>query len=219
MARAFAEIAFTNSVKAAQSRYGSRKANTGFELDVDRRDTLGGHEAAFLAERDSFYIASVGDNGWPYVQHRGGPKGFLKVLDEKTLGFADFRGNRQYISVGNLNADGRVSLFVMDYPNRARLKLWAWARVVHADEDPALLARLELPGHKARVERGIVLTVAAIEWNCPQHITPRYTQEEVERLIAPVLEENRLLQARLALAVGQEGREPDINTTIAQNEE
>ena len=219
MARAFAEIAFTNSVKAAQSRYGSRKANTGFELDVDRRDTLGGHEAAFLAERDSFYIASVGDNGWPYVQHRGGPKGFLKVLDEKTLGFADFRGNRQYISVGNLNADGRVSLFVMDYPNRARLKLWAWARVVHADEDPALLARLELPGHKARVERGIVLTVAAIDWNCPQHITPRYTQEEVERLIAPVIEENQRLQARLALAIRQEGREPGINTTITQNEE
>jgi predicted pyridoxine 5'-phosphate oxidase superfamily flavin-nucleotide-binding protein len=219
MARAFAEIAFTDSVKAAQNRYGSRKANTGFELDLDRRDTLGGHEVAFLAERDSFYIASVGDNGWPYVQHRGGPKGFLKVLDEKTLGFADFRGNRQYISVGNLNADGHVSLFVMDYPNRARLKLWAWARVVHADEDPALLARLELPGYKARVERGIVLTVAAIDWNCPQHITPRYTQEEVERLIAPVIEENRLLQARLALAVGQEGREPDINTTIAQNEE
>jgi predicted pyridoxine 5'-phosphate oxidase superfamily flavin-nucleotide-binding protein len=172
-----------------------------------------------LAGRDSFYIASVGENGWPYVQHRGGPKGFLKVLDEKTLGFADFRGNRQYISVGNLNADGRVSLFVMDYPKRARLKLWAWARVVHADEYPALLARVELPGYKARVERGIVLTVAAIEWNCPQHITPRYSQEEVERLIAPVIEENRLLQARLALAIGQEGQEPDINTTITQNEE
>ena len=217
MARAFAEIAFTDSVKAAQNRYGSRKANTGFELDVDRRDTLGGQEVAFLAGRDSFYIASVGENGWPYVQHRGGPKGFLKVLDEKTLGFADFRGNRQYISVGNLNADGRVSLFVMVYPNRARLKLWAWARVVHADEDPALLARLELPGYKARVERGIVLTVAAIEWNCPQHITPRYTQEEVERLIAPVIEENRLLQARLALAIGQEGRGPDITTTLTQN--
>jgi hypothetical protein len=106
MARAFAEIAFTDSVKAAQSRYGSRKANTGFELDEDRRDTLGGHELAFLAGRDSFYIASVGENGWPYVQHRGGPKGFLKVLDEKTLGFADFRGNRQYISIDNLNADG-----------------------------------------------------------------------------------------------------------------
>ena len=199
MARAFADIAFTDSVKAAQIRYGSRQANTGFELAEDPRDTLGGQEAAFLAERDSFYIGSVSENGWPYVQHRGGPKGFLKVLDEKTLGFADFRGNRQYLSVGNLNADGRVSLFVMDYPNRRRLKLWAWARVVDADEDPALLARLELPGYKARVERGIVLTVAAVEWNCPQHITPRYSQEEVERLIAPVIEENRRLQAQLAL--------------------
>ena len=219
MARAFADIAFTDSVKQAQNRYGSRKSYAGFESDGGHRDRLGENEIAFLAGRDSFYIASVGENGWPYVQHRGGPKGFLKVLDEKTLGFADFRGNRQYISVGNLDADGRVSLFVMDYPNRARLKLWAWARVVHAEEDPALLARLELPGYKARAERGIVLTVAAIEWNCPQHITPRYTQEEVERLIAPVIEENRLLQARLALAIGQEGWEPDINTTITQNEE
>lgn len=204
MARAFAEIAFTDSVKAAQSRYGSRQANTGFERTEDRRDTLGGHEVAFLAERDSFYIASVGENGWPYVQHRGGPKGFLKVLDEKTLGFADFMGNRQYISVGNLNADQRVSLFAMNYANRQRLKLWAWARVIHADEDPALLARLELPGYKAQVERGIILTVAAIDWNCPQHITPRYSQEEVEQLISPLLEENRQLQARLALLTGQE---------------
>ena len=219
MAHAFADIAFTDSVKQAQNRYGSRKSYAGFDSDGGHRDRLSENEIAFLAERDSFYMGSVGENGWPYVQHRGGPKGFLKVLDETTIGFADFRGNRQYISVGNLNADGHVSLFVMDYPNRARLKLWAWARVVHADEDPALLARLELPGYKARVERGIVLTVAAIDWNCPQHITPRYTQEEVERLIAPVIEENRLLQARLALAVGQEGREPDINTTIAQNEE
>jgi len=213
MARAFAEIAFTDSVKAAQSRYGSRQANAKFELAEDRRDTLGSHEVAFLAERDSFYLASVGQNGWPYVQHRGGPKGFLKVLDEKTLGFADFSGNRQYLSVGNLNADGRVSLFVMDYPHRRRLKLWAWARVVHADEAPDLLARLALPGYKARVERGIILTVAAVEWNCPQHITPRYSQAEVERLIAPLIEENQRLQARLALALGQESLTSTLKPT------
>lgn len=203
MARAFAEIAFTDSVKAAQNRYGTRETNRGFELDEEPHDHLTEYEIAFLSERDSFYMASVGENGWPYVQHRGGPKGFLKVLDDKTVGFADFKGNKQYISVGNLNADNRVSLFVMDYPNRRRLKLWARARVVHADEDPELLARFELPGYRARVERGIVMTVAAIDWNCGQHITPRFTKDEVERLIAPLIEENRILQAQLAEAIAR----------------
>ena len=183
MARAFAEIAFTDSVKAAQSRYGTRKANTGFEFDEERRDRLNEHEIAFLAERDSFYMGSVGENGWPYVQHRGGPKGFLKVLDEKTIGFADFKGNKQYVSVGNVNANDRVSLFVMDYPNRRRLKLWARARIVHPDEDPELVARLEVPGYRGRVERGIIMTIEGVDWNCPQHITPRYTKAEVEGLI------------------------------------
>lgn len=203
MARAFAEIAFTDSVKAAQNRYGTRVTNRRFELDEESHDYLTEYEIAFLAERDSFYMASVGGNGWPYVQHRGGPKGFLKVLDEKTVGFADFKGNKQYISVGNLNADNRVSLFVMDYLNRRRLKIWARARVVHADEDTDLIARLELPGYRARVERGIVMTVAAIDWNCGQHITPRFTKDEVERLIAPLIEENRILQAQLAEAIAR----------------
>lgn len=203
MARAFAEIAFTDSVKAAQSRYGSRKAYRGFEFDEERRDRLIEREVAFLADRDSFYMGSVGENGWPYVQHRGGPKGFLKVLDDKTIGFADFRGNKQYISVGNFNADDRVSLFVMDYRNRRRLKLWARARIVHQNEAPELVARLEVPTYRARVERGVVMTIEAVDWNCPQHITPRYTQAEVERLIAPLIEENRLLQAQLAQAVGR----------------
>ncbi len=198
MARAFADIAFTDSVKQAQNRYGSRKSYAGFESDGGHRDRLSENEIAFLAGRDSFYMGSVGENGWPYVQHRGGPKGFLKVLDEATIGFADFRGNRQYISVGNLNADGRVSLFLMDYPNRQRLKLWARARVVHPDEDPELVARLELPGYKARIERGIIMAVEAVDWNCPQHITPRFTEAEIERLIAPLIEENRSLQAQLA---------------------
>ncbi len=198
MARAFADIAFTDSVKQAQNRYGSRKSYAGFESDGGHRDRLSENEIAFLAGRDSFYMGSVGENGWPYVQHRGGPKGFLKVLDEATIGFADFRGNRQYISVGNLNADGRVSLFLMDYPNRQRLKLWARARVVHPDEDPELVARLELPGYKARIERGIIMAVEAVDWNCPQHITPRFTEAEIERLIAPLIEENRSLKAQLA---------------------
>lgn len=203
MARAFAEIAFTDSVKTAQSRYGSRKAYSGLEFDEERRDRLTEHEIAFLAERDSFYMGSVGENGWPYVQHRGGPKGFLKVLDEKTIGFADFRGNKQYISVGNLNADDRVSLFIMDYPNRQRLKLWVRSRIVHQNEDPELVARLEVPTYRARIERGIVMTIEAVDWNFTQHITPRFSEAEVERLIAPLIEENRALKAQLAQSVAR----------------
>jgi predicted pyridoxine 5'-phosphate oxidase superfamily flavin-nucleotide-binding protein len=198
MARAFSEIAFTDTVKSMQSRYGSRTAYSKLDFAEDRRDILSDYEIEFLAERDSFYMATVGENGWPYVQHRGGPKGFLKVLDDKTFGFADFRGNKQYISVGNLSTDDRVSLFLMDYPNRQRLKLWARARIVHADEDAALVARLELPGYEARVERGIILTVEALDWNCPQHITPRYSKAEVDGLIAPLLDEIQVLKAQIA---------------------
>ena len=200
MARAFSEIAFTDSVKAMQSRYGSRKAYSKFNIDKERRDYLSEYELAFIAERDSFYMGSVGEKGWPYVQHRGGPKGFLKVLDQKTIGFADFRGNKQYISVGNLLADDRVSLFIMDYPNRQRLKLWARARLVHENEDATLIAQLEVPGYQARVERGIIMTIEALDWNCPQHITPRYTQAEVESLIAPLLDEIQALKAQISSA-------------------
>ena len=198
MARAFSEIAFTDAVKTMQTRYGSRQAYSKFDLAVDRRDTLSEYEIEFLAERDSFYMASVGENGWPYVQHRGGPKGFLKVLDESTVGFADFRGNKQYISVGNLGGDDRVSLFFMDYANRQRLKLWARAKVVHADEDPALVGRLAVPGYEAKVERGIIMKIAAVDWNCPQHITPRYSKAEVDSLIAPLQDEIQRLKAQLS---------------------
>ena len=200
MARAFSEIAFTDSVKSMQSRYGSRTAYAKFDFAEDRRDRLSEHEIEFLAGRDSFYLATVGENGWPYVQHRGGPKGFLKVLDEKTIGFADFRGNKQYISVGNLSIDDRVSLFIMDYSNRQRLKLWARAKIVHAEDDAALVAKLELPGYEAKVERGIILTVEAVDWNCPQHITPRYSKAEVDGLIAPLLDEIQALKTQIASA-------------------
>ena len=169
-------------------------------LIKNRRDFLGEYEIAFLAERDSFYMGSVGENGWPYVQHRGGPKGFLKVLDQKTIGFADFMGNKQYISAGNLSTDDRVSLFIMDYPNRQRLKIWARARLVYENEDAALIAQLEVPGYQARVERGIIMTIEALDWNCPQHITPRYTKAEVESLIAPLLDEIQALKAQIASA-------------------
>jgi predicted pyridoxine 5'-phosphate oxidase superfamily flavin-nucleotide-binding protein len=139
----------------------------------------------FIARRDSFYIASVSETGWPYLQHRGGPAGFLKVLDEKTLGFADFRGNRQYISVGNLKSDDRVSLFLMDYANQTRLKILGRARVINS-ADAETLQRLALPEYRAQVERGIVITIAAFDWNCPQHITQRFTLDEIEAATQPL---------------------------------
>ncbi len=203
MARAFAEIAFTDSVKAAQTRHGSRRAYQKFELDPERGDRLSEREIDFITDRDSFYMGSVNETGWPYVQHRGGPKGFLKVLDDRTVAFADFRGNKQYISVGNLNVDDRVALFIMDYPNQQRLKLWARARLVDRDQDPEQIAKLQDPSYDARVERAIVLTIEAFDWNCPQHITPRFSAAEVERMIAPLLAENRALQAQLDLTAAR----------------
>jgi uncharacterized protein len=198
MPNAFATISFTESVKAAQTRYGSRDNNLGFELANDPRNELGEFEAEFIGARDSFYQATISENGWPYVQHRGGPQGFLKVLDSRTIGFADFRGNRQYISVGNLNANPRISIILMDYANRRRLKIWGTTRVIHPNEEPELLARLELPSYRARVERGIVIQVEAIEWNCPQHITPRFTQAEINEILLPLIEENQRLKVLLA---------------------
>lgn len=182
----FAKIMFTPSVKAAQTRYGSRAANERFELTDDPGDTLGPVEAAFVEARDGFYQATVNEQGWPYVQFRGGPPGFLKVLDGRTIGYADFRGNIQYLSVGNLADNERIALILMDYANRRRLKIWARARIVHHDDDPELLARLEVPTYRARVERAVVMTIEAIEWNCPQHITPRFTEAEINELVAPL---------------------------------
>src|SRR5512139_3220020 len=143
MARAFAKIAFTSKVQAAQARMGSRSAYRASELGATEPAELGPYEIEFIGERDSFYPGTVGENGWPYVQHRGGPAGFLKVLDPQTIGYADFSGNRQYISVGNLVGDDRVSLFLMDYAGQRRLKVWGRARLVDEDDDPALIARLE----------------------------------------------------------------------------
>lgn len=203
MAGAFADIAFTDSVKAAQTRYGSRRTYQKFELDPERGDRLTEREIDFITDRDSFYMGSVNETGWPYVQHRGGPKGFLKVLDDQTVAFADFRGNKQYISVGNLNVDDRVALFIMDYPNQQRLKLWARARLVDRDQNPEQIAKLQDPSYDARVERAIVLTIEAFDWNCPQHITPRFSAAEVERMIAPLREENRALKAQLDLTAAR----------------
>lgn len=194
MPKAFATISFTESVKAAQSLYGSRERNQAFELADDSRDELSEFEAEFIEARDSFYQATISENGWPYVQHRGGPAGFLRVLDKQTIGYADFSGNKQYLSVGNLNANPRISMILMDYANRRRLKLWGTVRIVHESEYPEIIARLEVPSYRARVERGIIIHIEAIEWNCPQHITRRYSQSELDRIVKPLIEEINLLR-------------------------
>lgn len=178
MARNYTKIAFTENVKAVQEHYGSRSSAAKVEQwDMDDMH-LSDREAYFIAARDSFYMATVGQDGWPYVQFRGGPKGFLKVLSDTQLGYADFRGNLQYISVGNLRGDDRVSLFLMDYPHRQRLKILARASVVDARDDPELIGKLIVPDYKAKIERAIVFDIEGFDWNCPQHITPRFTQDE-----------------------------------------
>jgi ferredoxin-NADP reductase/predicted pyridoxine 5'-phosphate oxidase superfamily flavin-nucleotide-binding protein len=183
VARAFARIAFTQNVQAAQERMGSRNAYRSAELGELEVAELSPHEIEFIGARDSFYQGTVGESGWPYVQHRGGPPGFLKVLGPRTIGYADYSGNRQYISVGNLAGDDRVSLFLMDYPAQRRLKIWGRARIVEEDSEPGLLAQLESPSYRARVERGVVIAVEAFDWNCPKYITPRYTEQEVRDLV------------------------------------
>ncbi|MEO6656322.1 MAG: pyridoxamine 5'-phosphate oxidase family protein [Pyrinomonadaceae bacterium] len=185
MANPFADIAFTNSVKKTQAHYGTRAANHRLE-NLDRLDELTSYEASFIGERDGFYIATVNENGHPYVQFRGGPKGFLKVLDEKTLGYADFRGNLQYISIGNLSSNNKAALILMDYPNQARLKIFTEIEAIDAADNPALIEKLTMPHYKAKIERAMILHVTAYDWNCPQHITPRFTLEEIETATKPL---------------------------------
>lgn len=200
----FARIAFTPQVRAVQERMGSRSAYARVEAAADAAEVaLGEEESAFLAARDSFYLASVSETGWPYVQHRGGPKGFVCVVDPRTLAFADYRGNRQYVSVGNVAEDDRVALLFVDYPRRARLKVLARAEIVEAAARPdvvAALTDLAPAPARARVERAFVLHVEAFDWNCPQHITPRYTEEELRPVLEELELENRRLRAELAAA-------------------
>ena len=206
MARAFAEVAFTPGVRAAQEENGSAAAYGKFLLpEAERGDRLGESEAAFIAARDGFYQASVSETGWPYVQFRGGPAGFLKVLDDKTIAYADFRGNRQYISAGNLRSNDRVSLILMDYPNRSRLKIWGRAKLIDKAGDPQALSRLHDRDYRAHPERAVMVSVEAFDWNCPQHIPERLTVQEFEPLIAPLRDEisrlsaeNASLKSRLA---------------------
>jgi len=205
MAKNFAAIAFTDAVKALQEKKGSRASYARMEKDT-YVDGLTENEIDFITARDSFYIASYGENKYPYIQHRGGPKGFLKVLVTNRLGFIDFRGNMQYISVGNIATDNHVAIIMVDYPSRSRLKIYARAEIVELNQDPALLARLDLDDYKFRPERMMVLQIEAYDWNCPQHITPRYTAAEIEAALAPQREyfnkleaENKLLKAKLRL--------------------
>lgn len=198
MAHGFADIAFTETVKKLQTELGSRRAYEKMEsAPAGTNRYLGEAEASFIAMRDSFYMATVGETGWPYIQHRGGPAGFLRVLDATTIGFADFRGNRQYVSLGNLLGDDRVSLFFMDYPNRRRLKLFGRARIVGL-EDREILEKLELPDYRARVERGIAIAIEGFDWNCPQHITERFTADEVRVANSALTHRIAELEAELA---------------------
>ena len=186
MGNAFAEIAFTQGVRELQIQAGSRERYATMDESANRRDKLTERETTFIESRDHFFQASVSETGWPYVQHRGGPAGFLKVLDERTLGFADYRGNVQYVSVGNLIHDNRVALILMDYANQRRLKLLGRVRFIDRDTAPDLIERLVTPGYKAIVERGFIISVEAFDWNCPQHITPRFTLAEIDEMTAPL---------------------------------
>lgn len=175
MAHAYFRIAFTPAVRGVQERMGSRARYAALDAAADRGERLAGREASFIEARDSFYQATVSETGWPYVQFRGGPAGFLKVLDERTLAYADFRGNVQYISAGNLADNDRVALLLMDYADPRRLKVMGRARLT---EDASIVERVRMPGYRARVERAVVISVEGFDWNCPQHITPRFTVEE-----------------------------------------
>lgn len=207
MARAFAEIAFTPRVRAEQEKNGSAGPYSKFLApEAPRDDALGPEEARFVAQRDGFYQASVSETGWPYVQFRGGPRGFLKALDPKTLAYADYRGNRQYISVGNFGQNDRVALILMDYPNQRRLKVFGRMRYVDAAEDPALIERLHEASYRARPERAALITIEGLDWNCPQHIPQRFTTEELGEALAPVRGELAALRAenaRLKEALGE----------------
>jgi predicted pyridoxine 5'-phosphate oxidase superfamily flavin-nucleotide-binding protein len=196
MGRRFAEIAFTPLVKEQQKQRGSRHLYERVEKSNDLGDRLGPSEQAFIQQRDGFYMASVSETGWPYIQFRGGPKGFLQVLDPQTIGFADLRGNTQYISVGNLHHDDRVALFLMDYAHQSRLKILGRAKIHEGDSEArTLIESLRMPGEKSPAERALIIHVEAFDWNCPQHITPRFTEKELATMLDPMRRRLQELEA------------------------
>ena len=195
MAQTFLHTMFGPGSRALQEIAGSRASYARMEAGAGDKDELGDREAEFIGARDSFYMASVTEDGWPYVQHRGGPTGFLRRIEGNRIGFADYRGNMQYLSTANLAADDRVALFLMDYPNRRRLKLIGHAR---SSDDPELISALMVPDYSAVPERGFVIDVVGFDWNCPQHITPRFTEADIKRSAQPLLDELARLRARVA---------------------
>lgn len=198
--QSFGKIMFTPAVQAEQALQGSRET---YEKVSSRPvpEGLGPEERDFLTTRTSFYMATTSETGWPYIQHRGGPAGFVKLLDSETIGFADYRGNQQYVSKGNLSQDDRVSLFFMDYPRKARLKLLGHARMEHADDAPELVDKL-VTKEQGRVERVVTVRVEAFDWNCPRFITPRFDTNELTALVGPEISrlENRIAELEEELA-------------------
>jgi predicted pyridoxine 5'-phosphate oxidase superfamily flavin-nucleotide-binding protein len=195
MAQTYLHTMFGPGARALQETAGSRASYARMEANAGDVDILGDEEADFIAARDSFYMATIGETGWPYVQHRGGPTGFLRRIAGNRIGFADYRGNRQYLSAANVAANDRVSLFLMDYPNRRRLKLIGHA---HSSDDPADIAALMVPDYAAVPEGAFLIDVVGFDWNCPQHITPRLTQAEIKHGIQPLIDELARLRARIA---------------------
>ncbi|PKP86536.1 MAG: pyridoxamine 5'-phosphate oxidase [Alphaproteobacteria bacterium HGW-Alphaproteobacteria-17] len=210
MARNYRHTMFSEAVKTLQERHGSRAAYLKMDAGADGTpDALTAKELDYIAHRDSFYMASVTAHGWPYMQHRGGPAGFLRHLGGNRIGFADYRGNKQYISTANLAGDDRVSLFLMDYPNKDRLKLVGHARSVELADDPALVTSLMPEGYRAVPERAFLVDVIGWEWNCSQHITPRFTEAEISAAIQPMAAElNQLRAENAALRTRLSGDRP-----------
>jgi hypothetical protein len=206
MAHNFGSLIFTPAIKALQERHGSRRQYAKMEQSAST-DRLGPDEIEFLAERDSFYMASVGSTGWPYVQYRGGSTGFLKVIDDRTIAFADFRGNKQFITAGNITTDNRVALIMVDYPRQARLKILGRTEIFEGEQAVEWVARVRDPKDKTPIERVLVIRIEAFDWNCPQHITPRFTEDQIQEAFAPyekrmsdLEEENKRLREALAQA-------------------
>ncbi|TKB68867.1 MAG: pyridoxamine 5'-phosphate oxidase family protein [Nitrospira sp.] len=195
MALKYLELAMTEAVRRAQNHYYGRAMKI---AGAPERDPLGQAEAEFLAERDSFYLGSISETGWPYIQHRGGPKGFLRMVNETTLAFADYKGNRQLLTTGNVSVNDRVALFLMDYQNRARLKILGHARVEDARAHPELVAQLADQTMQSSVERLVFIDVVSFDWNCPKYITPRYSAEEVEAYVGPLKSRIAKLETQLS---------------------
>jgi uncharacterized protein len=194
----YLEIATSDAVKELQERWGSRNAYGRLESGPLTSNQLGPEEIAFIEAQDSFFMGSINESGWPYIQHRGGPPGFLKILGNNQLGFPDFKGNRQYLSFGNILKNPRVSLFLIDYPARARLKIFGHAKFVEGDNVPEALRKTENDPAAPPVDRGIIVQVEAFHWNCPKYIVPRFTEAQVRTVVDPLLKRIHDLEAELA---------------------